>query len=113
MSLPYYKRFPRDFLDGTIGMTLEEKGAYGIVLDLIYMRDGSLEDDHRYIAGHLGCSVRCWISVRDRLISRGKLKLENGIISNSRADNLVEERRSFVDKQAENGAKPKKNKGVQ
>jgi uncharacterized protein YdaU (DUF1376 family) len=40
MSLPYYKRFPRDFLDGTVGFTLEQKGAYSCVLDLIFMRGG-------------------------------------------------------------------------
>lgn len=110
MPLPYYKRFPRDFLEGTVGMTLELKGAYGIVLDLIYMRDGRLEDDARYISGQLGCSVRAWNTIRESLIQRGKIQAENGIISNFRADYLVEEQRSFQDKQAENGSKPRKNK---
>jgi uncharacterized protein YdaU (DUF1376 family) len=113
MSLPYYKRFPRDFLDKTIGMTLEQKGAYGIVLDLIYMRDGRLPDDVQYLAGQLGCSVRKWKTIRSELVSMGKLTIENGMISNSRADKLLEETRIFREKQAENRAHPNKNSAVQ
>jgi uncharacterized protein YdaU (DUF1376 family) len=109
MTLPYYKRFPRDFLDGTVGMTLEQKGAYGIVLDLIFSRGGKLPDDPRYIAGQLGCSVRKWNSIKDYLISEAKLFTENGIISNKRADYLLEETRKYRDKQAENRKKPYKN----
>jgi len=109
MSLPYYKRFPRDFLDGTIGMSLEEKGAYAIVLDLIFMRDGRLEDNDQYLAGQLGCSVRKWRTIKDVLVVRGKIAVVEGKISNSRADKLLEETRIFVEKQAENGRKPKQN----
>lgn len=109
MSLPYYKRFPRDFLDGTIGLSLETKGAYAIVLDLIYMRDGRLADDARYIAGQLGCSVRKWTSIRDELIARGKLVCELGFISNFRADYLLEDMRKYQDKQSENRTGTKKN----
>lgn len=108
MSLPYYKRFPRDFLEGTIGLSFEVKGAYAILLDLIYMRDGRLADDGRYIAGQLGCSVRKWSAIRDELIEAGKITVSAGIISNFRADYLTEETRKYQDKQAEIAAKPRK-----
>lgn len=107
MSLPYYKRYPRDFLEGTIGMTLEEKGAYSILLDLIYARDGSLPDDAGYISGNLGCSVRKWSVVRNALIEKGKIFVENGIIFNSRAWAELESSRSYQEKQRGNGLKPK------
>lgn len=110
MSLPYYKRFPRDFLDGTIGLCLETKGAYAIVLDLIYMRDGRLSDDARYIAGQLGCSVRKWSAIRKELLEAGKIQCANGIISNFRADYLTEESRKYQDKQREIAGLPRKNK---
>jgi len=106
MSLPYYKRFPRDFLDATVGMSLEQKGAYGLVLDLIFMR-GNLPDDSQYIAGQLGCSVRKWNSLREYLVSVGKLKIENGMISNFRADILLEETRKYREQKAENRSKHK------
>lgn len=112
MSLPYYKRFPRDFLEGTIGLSFEVKGAYAIVLDLIYMRDGRLPDDARFIAGQLGCSVRKWTAIRDELISRDKLQVRDGIISNFRADYLTEESRSFQDKQADIAGRPRKNRDL-
>jgi uncharacterized protein YdaU (DUF1376 family) len=108
MSLPYYKRFPRDFLEGTIGLSFETKGAYAIVLDLIYMRSGRLPDDARYIAGQLGCSVRKWTAIREELIARGKLQAHEGVISNFRADYLTEESRKYQDKQAEIAGKPRK-----
>jgi uncharacterized protein YdaU (DUF1376 family) len=110
VSLPYYKRFPRDFLDGTIGLCLETKGAYAIVLDLIYMRDGRLSDDARYIAGQLGCSVRKWTAIRKELLEAGKIQCANGIISNFRADYLTEESRKYQDKQREIAGLPRKNK---
>ncbi len=59
-GLPYYPRYPRDFFDGTNGMSFELKGAYSLLLDLIYMCGGKLYDEPRFIAGHLNCSVRAW-----------------------------------------------------
>lgn len=109
MSLPYYKRFPRSFFEGTIGMSFEVRAAYGLVLDMIYMSDGRLPDDPRYISGLLGCSVRKWNSIRSELIERGKLQCENGIISNFRADYLCEEQRKYQEKQSENRSKANKN----
>ena len=113
MTLPYYKRYPNDFLSGTMGMSLELKGAYAIILDLIYARDGGLPDDARFLAGVLGCSVRKWKSLRDDLVSRGKLVVENEIISNSRATFELETRRRFQDQQRENRSASNKNKAQQ
>lgn len=112
-GLPYYKAYPRDFLEGTIGMSFEEKGAYRLVLDLIYMQGGNLPDDARYISGHLGCTVRKWNMLRERLISLGKIAAENGIISNFRARNELETLRKFQDKQRENASGPRKNNELQ
>jgi len=105
-GLPYYKAYPRDFLDGTIGMPLELKGAYRVLLDLIYMRAGRLPDDARYIAGQLGCSARMWTKLRAQLIERGKISVIDGFISNFRADFELENTAKFKAKQAENASKP-------
>lgn len=103
-TLPYYRAFPRDFFGGTVGMDLETKGAYRILLDLIYMHGGALPDDARFIAGHLGCSVRRWNSIRDKLVSLGKIRAENEIISNFRADKELEISRKLQEKNRENRA---------
>lgn len=110
--LPYYKRYPRKFFDATIGWNWEEKSIYGLVIDLIFMLDGKLPDDARYIAGQLGCSVRKWNSIREKLIISGKLEVKNEIISNKTADDLLIEQRSYRDKKAENRSRPNKNKDV-
>jgi len=111
-GLPYYPKYPRDFFDGTIGLPFEVKGAYSMLLDLIYMSGGKLYDDSRFIAGHLNCSVRAWNGYRAALITAGKIRVENGIISNFRADKELIIQRSFQDKQRKNAIQPKKNKGL-
>lgn len=104
MGYPFYHRYPRDFFEGTIGMPFEVKGAYGLLLDLIYLRDGRLPDDARFIAGHLGLSVRKWNLIRQTLLewpnangTIGKIKADQGIISTLRSDNLTIMRRSSRD----------------
>jgi len=108
-GLPYYKAYPRDFLEGTIGMDFETKGAYRLLLDLIYMQGGRLPDDPRYISGLLGCSVRAWKKYRQILLNLGKIHAENEIISNFRADKELETLGSFQEKQREKASKSRKN----
>lgn len=90
-------------------MSFELKGCYALVLDLIYMQNGALPDDARYISGLLGCSVRAWNKWRSELIDMGRISAENGIISNFRADKELESLRSFQDVQSKNAAGPRKN----
>ena len=112
-GLPYYKAYPRDFIEGTIGMPFEVKCAYRVVLDLIYMQGGNLPDDSRYISGLLGCSVRKWNSIRKTLIDGGKIQTNGKFISNYRAIIELESLRKVQDKQSENRSRPNKNKDLQ
>ena len=73
MTRPWYRRFPDNFIAGTVGLTLEEKGAYSLVLDLMYVRGGPVPDEPRYIAGVCNCSVRKWNAIRAKLIQHGAL----------------------------------------
>lgn len=84
-QLKWYKRDPDAALSGMMGLTLEERGAFNTVLDLLYTRDGALPDDERFIAGWLGTDVRVWRRIRTRLITLGKLGVVDGLITNSRA----------------------------
>ncbi|SEU02810.1 DUF1376 domain-containing protein [Paracoccus homiensis] len=112
-GLPYYKAYPRDFIEGTIGLDFETKAAYRLVIDLIYMQGGALPDDARYISGLLGCSVKKWNVLRDRLISAGKVEVRGDYLGNLRADKELETLGKFQDKQRENRARPNKNKGLE
>jgi uncharacterized protein YdaU (DUF1376 family) len=112
-GLPYYKAYPRDFIEGTIGMPFEVKCAYRVILDLIYMQGGNLPDDARYISGLLGCSMRKWTSIREALVGMGKLVASEGSLSNYRADKEIETLSKLQDIQRENASGPRKNKDLQ
>lgn len=105
MSLPWYRRFPDNFIAGTVGLTLEEKGAYSLVLDLIYVRGGPVPDEPRYIAGVCNCSVRKWNTIRQRLIDLGKIEAVNGFLMNHRAEEELIISAKLERERAENGAK--------
>lgn len=105
MTLPWYRRFPDNFIAGTVGLTLEEKGAYSLVLDLMYVRGGPVPDEPRYIAGVCNCSVRKWNSIRQRLLDLGKITSADGYLTNHRAEEEIEIARKISREAAENGAK--------
>lgn len=75
---PWYRRYGSDFIAGTLGLSLEEKGAYSIVLDLIYDRRRPIPDDARYIAGVCGCSVRKWTAIKASLLGFGAIVITEG-----------------------------------
>lgn len=111
-GLPYYKSYPRDFIEGTIGMDFELKAAYRLVLDLIYMQGGKLPDDARYISGLLGCTMKKWNGLRAALIEAGKLYVSGEFLGNYRADKELETLGKFQENQREKGSKSKKNKAL-
>ena len=83
---PWYKRFGSDFVFGTMGLTLEQRGAYSIIIDLIHDRGQPIPDDARFMSGILGVSMRKWRSIRDVLIEAGKIYEADGFLSNERCD---------------------------
>lgn len=111
--LPYYKRYPRDLLEGAAGMGFELKTAYALVLDLIYLHHGRCPDDARYVAGQLECSVRMWTSIRQRLIDKGKIFIDGDRFGNSRANFELENLSRFSEKQSKNVSKRYKSKGYE
>lgn len=98
----WYKRSPRDFLDGVQGMGPELIGAYSIIIDIIYARGGDMPRDDRHLAGVMGCSVRKARALTDGLLGLGKIRLDGVQIVNERASAELEKRRN----QRETGVKP-------
>ena len=113
MTLPYYPMYPRDFFEGTQRMSLELKGAYIMLLNLIYTRDGPVADEDGYLARYVGCSIRKWQKLRLELIGLGKIVVADGFIRNSRADEELLKRTSYVDQKRENRSRPNKNNDAQ
>lgn len=85
-SRPWYKRYPSNFLAGTVKLTLEQKGAYSVCLDLIYDHGGPIDDDPQWISRACGCSTRKWNQIRAKLIDVGKLTSRDGLLSNEKAE---------------------------
>jgi uncharacterized protein YdaU (DUF1376 family) len=101
----WYKRCGADFIHGTMMLSLEEKGAYSLCLDLIYDRGGPIPDDARWLSGVCGVSMRKWTAIRERLLALGKLACEEGCLTNARAAlELVSAERSARER-AESGAR--------
>jgi len=88
-DLRWYKRDPDAALVGMAELTLEERGAYNTVLDLIYSTGGNLHDNDQEIAGRLRCHIRVWRRIRRRLMELGKLYLHAGCLHNKRADDEI------------------------
>lgn len=114
MTLPWYKHNARDFLDGTSTLTLEERGAYITILDLIYLRGGPVPDEPRWLAGHCLITVRAWTKLRAALIVKGKLfavdfhgqpSLSNGRATAELAQKSGENAAKISENSGENGSK--------
>ncbi len=92
-------------------MTMEEKNAYSLIIDLLNDRHGPIEDDSQWLARVCGkdCSVRKWNTLRKRLIEMGKIVVDNNSIDNpqSAIRRLCEEKEHR--KLSENGAKGGRN----
>lgn len=72
-GLPWFKCYPRDFNDGMMGLTMEERGAYVTILNCIYQRGTPVHDDALYFRAMLQCSGKTWAKVRASLIFKGRL----------------------------------------
>ena len=97
----WYKRDPRDFLEGVQGMGPDLIGAYAVILDILYARHGEMPRDDRHLAGVLGCSIRKARSLTEQLLAIKKIEIEGGNIVNERALREIKER--------ETNAKPTRN----
>lgn len=104
--LPYHKRYHSDALAGFMPLTLEERGAYQTLLDMMYDRGGPLIDNERLLAGYMNCSTRKWRQIRDQLISKQKIYINSeGLIVNKRARKEIENASKTQRKLIEAGAK--------
>ncbi len=69
----FYRRDPAAALAGMAGMTLEERGVYNTIIDLLYLTWRPVEDSRAYLAGHCGCAIQKLNPILRRLIESGKL----------------------------------------
>lgn len=84
--MKWYKRDVQAAREGMRLLSLEERGAYNTILDLIYETDNRLHDDDHLIAGFLRCDLRVWKRIKARLLELDRIYLQNGFLRDHRAD---------------------------
>ena len=103
---PYHKRYHSDALSGFMALTLEERGAYQTLLDMMYDRQGPILDNERLLAGYMQTSIRKWRLLRASLIEKGKIySPEDGLLFNFRVKKELENDAKTARKLSENGSK--------
>ncbi|GAA6162592.1 hypothetical protein NBRC116590_02960 [Pelagimonas sp. KU-00592-HH] len=107
-GLDWYKREPLAYLSDTQGLTAREHAVYSVVIELLYVHGGEINNDPKWISG--------WISdmgtaaIRNSLAS---LALRDGItleisetkISQKRAKNEAKTKQKLRENAKENGEK--------
>jgi uncharacterized protein YdaU (DUF1376 family) len=73
--MKFYPRDPDAFFAGTAGMTLEQIGAYTLILDRLYSLDGVMADDDAEMAHALHLDPRLWNRIKRELITKGKIRV--------------------------------------
>lgn len=81
---PFFKFYPRDWLEATRDMTLDERGAYIDLICLIMEMEGHLADNDKWISHQMHVSTRKWQTMKTRLVVHEKIKIQDGEIVNDR-----------------------------
>lgn len=93
-ALPYYKRYPTQFLRGIAHMSAEQIAVYTVLLESMYDAWQPIEDrtakQRRDLARTCGLSVRKFGTVLDELIAADKLvRTASGRLSNRKFEQLA------------------------
>ena len=80
-----YMRNIRDWREGTIMLTFEEKGYYDELLNLIYLHDDLLPDNDALICRSMPVHPVSHRRLKKRLIDAGLIEIKNGFYHNKRA----------------------------
>lgn len=81
----WHKRYHSASLKGMKRLTLEERGAYCTILDLMYEQRAALNNDDVEIAHEMRCSVRKWRTIKAALVAKGRIVVEEAILYDERA----------------------------
>jgi uncharacterized protein YdaU (DUF1376 family) len=88
----FYKRFPDSALAGMAELTLEQVGAYNLILDVLYSRDGIVPDDDVLVGRLIGRHWRTWRVLKEQLIAAGKIQITaDGLITANRVSDTLRE----------------------
>lgn len=86
----HYPHEPEKFNAATAMLSAAEKGAYIILLNLMYMRGGPIDNDANRLPGTIGCTKQAYRKILDRLIYFGKIEVTSGgRLTNAKAERVM------------------------
>jgi uncharacterized protein YdaU (DUF1376 family) len=108
MSAPKARRidfYPDEYIAGVTGtLTTEEQGVYWLVCSLIYSHGGPIDNDPKWLSRMFAQTLSSRIKrVLDALLEKGKLSLENGKLSQSRAKAELKSAQSRIEANRKSG----------
>jgi uncharacterized protein YdaU (DUF1376 family) len=94
--MKFYKHDPNAWLAGTVQLSLEQRGAYITIIDLLYCNDDVLIDDDQAIARTMNCQVRRWQRLKAELMAMGKIRVDTaGLLHANRVTETVKTAAEF------------------
>jgi uncharacterized protein YdaU (DUF1376 family) len=93
--MKFYKRDPDKALAGMAELTLQQRGGYNSLIDLLYARDGDVPDDDARVARMIYCHRSEWKAVKRHLMATGKVWVEDGKLHAKRVQTTIKEATNF------------------
>lgn len=90
-NMTYVKFYPADFLNGTVHLSLEQRGAYITTLCVMYDRMSGFPYDEKEGAVLLRVDRRVYRRVRDDLLADGKFYRDGDVIRNKRVEDEIKD----------------------
>ena len=107
----YYRWFPGDYLRDTGTLSLIEHGAYRLLLDHYYSESGGIADEKPRLYRLCRATTPEEQRAVDFIVKK-YFPINNGMLTNSRADKELKEREQFIEEQKRKGSlggRPRKN----
>jgi len=100
-KIPMQPWYPDAHIADTANLTLEEQGAYRLLMDHMWRKQGAIRNDDKEIARMLRISLKRWQKIKGRLAEY--LIIDLGIISQKRLQRDYQRACEISKKNAENG----------
>lgn len=95
-SLPWFKFYPEKFMHGVRGLTAQDVGVYTMILCRIYEESGPIEFHTARLSTYCNMRESSFKKAVQRLVDLDKIQLNDGMISNRRADIEISSRADNV-----------------
>jgi len=100
-KIPMQQWYPDAHIADTAGLTLEEQGAYRLLMDHMWIKGGKLKDNDKELARLLRISVKKWQKLKPKLADY--LLFDEGKITQKRLQKDYKRACEISKKNAENG----------